>query len=347
MRSGKTLNLSPAAGGTVDKYRMRPARIPSALRFFPATASVVLALLAAGAVAADRTDANAGPAEQIAARGSLLQRLLTWPKEEDDRKTEGDKDKEAGEKKDEDDNKEEPLESDRPNFTQSSKTVGAHRFQVESGWTFIHGVGGDASHDSHDLPELLLRYGLAERLELRVEWTEGIVFDRFTDRSTGRVVTETGSTDMDVGFKYAISKQDRWRPESALIVSVFEPVGSPQQSSRQADVVFNYCYSWDLTKKLALGCSTGCFWTAEQGDHFSQFFQSACLQYDLTEKLHVYNEWFVLLQQGSGDDRPQHYDDAGVTYLVTPNLQLDWRAGVGLSDAADRFFTGCGVTVRR
>ena len=70
-------------------------------------------------------------------------------------------------------------------------------------------------------------------------------------------------------------------------------------------------------------------------------------EYELTEKLHVFNEWFAFFRCGSDDDRPQHYYNAGLAYLVTPNLQLDWRAGVGLSDAADGFFTGCGVSIRR
>jgi hypothetical protein len=43
----------------------------------------------------------------------------------------------------------------------------------------------------------------------------------------------------------------------------------------------------------------------------------------------------------------QSLDRSGVTYLLTPNVQFDWRAGLGLNDAADRFFTGCGLTVRR
>jgi len=51
-------------------------------------------------------------------------------------------------------------------------------------------------------------------------------------------------------------------------------------------------------------------------------------------------------------NRPQVNTDplplnAGLTYLVTPNFQLDWRAGLGLNTAADGFFTGCGFTVRR
>ncbi|MGA2061897.1 MAG: transporter, partial [Thermoguttaceae bacterium] len=200
---------------------------------------------------------------------------------------------------------------------------------------------------AHDLPELLVRYGLAERLELRVAWDEGMVFESRRDRNTGRIVTESGSTDMDIGFKYALTQQDKWRPQSAIITAVSAPVGTPELSSEQVDVLINYLYSWEFTEKLSLNCSTGSLWTAESGDHFSQFFQSASVEYELTKKLHVFNEWAVFLRRDYSDNRPQFYYDAGLTYLVTPNFQLDWSAGVGLNHAADGFFTGCGLTIRK
>ena len=111
--------------------------------------------------------------------------------------------------------------------------------------------------------------------------------------------------------------------------------------------MIKYLYSWECTKKLSLNCMTGNLWTAESGDRFSQFFQSASVDYELTEKLHVFNEWFAFFRRDSSDNRPQHYYDAGLTYLVTPNFQLDWRAGLGLNGASDGFFTGCGLTIRR
>jgi hypothetical protein len=35
-----------------------------------------------------------------------------------------------------------------------------------------------------------------------------------------------------------------------------------------------------------------------------------------------------------------------VTYLITNNIQWDLRAGVGLNQAADDFFTGTGISIR-
>jgi len=168
------------------------------------------------------------PDRPAAQRYSILARLLTWPKDE------GEKEQADGKKKDEEDTDEqkaEPLESDRPDFTDSSTTVGYNRLQIESGYTYIHAPSGDSTADTHDLPELLLRYGVAERLELRFAWDEGMLFSRRTD-TAGRVVTENGSSDLALGFKYALTKQRLWRPQSAMVVEVTAPVGSVAFSSR-------------------------------------------------------------------------------------------------------------------
>src|SRR5947209_8529202 len=103
---------------------------------------------------------------------SFLARLLNWPEKEKPAEGEAEGDKNQAE---------EPLESDRPNFTDSPATVGRGRLQFEGGYQFTHGIAGDSHHDAHDLPELLVRYGIAERLELRIAWDPGFIFDRQID----------------------------------------------------------------------------------------------------------------------------------------------------------------------
>jgi hypothetical protein len=143
---------------------------------------VVFVLTAAEASGADDENWLLATRPGVGERTSFLRGLLTWPKDEAE-KEQGD-----GEKKDEgsnDEEKEEPLESDRPDFTECSSTVGYQRLQIEGGYTYTHAIAGDPTHDAHDLPELLLRYGVAERLELRLAWDEGMVFDRYTDHNSG------------------------------------------------------------------------------------------------------------------------------------------------------------------
>ena len=43
---------------------------------------------------------------------------------------------------------------------------------------------------------------------------------------------------------------------------------------------------------------------------------------------------------------PRNSFDGGLTFLIRDNLQIDGSAGVGLSDSADDWSVGLGITVR-
>ena len=340
--------------------RPRLAILPTAARCLFAV--VLASCLSAFAPRSFATEDQAPPGDSFLARRPAtavsfprLSRLQNWADEEKDKDNSeaagksGDKegaDKNGDKEEDEDAEEEKPLESDRPDFTESSSTVGDKVLQIESGYTYTHAIAGAPAVDEHDLPELLVRYGVAERLELRLEW-EGWLFDHSSDRTAAGSQDVNGSSDTEFGFKYALTKQQKWRPQAAVLVGVTAPVGAPAFSSRQVDARIAYLYSWELTKKLSLACSTGNLWTGETDDRFSYLYQSASLDYELTERLHCFNEFYAWFRRDSLDNRTQSYYNGGLTFLVTKNFQVDWRAGWGLNDASDRFFTGCGLTIRK
>ena len=82
------------------------------------------------------------------------------------------------------------------------------------------------------------------------------------------------------------------------------------------------------------------------GNFYSEFAQSQTIGYSLSERLGLYTEWFYFAPSGADTDHNQQYGNAGFTFLVNDNLQLDIRAGVGLNAAADDFFTGAGLSWR-
>src|SRR5262245_48839170 len=62
---------------------------------------------------------------------------------------------------------EEPIETDRDSFTPATTTAGRGRLIVESAYSFLDNRG---VKETHSFPELILRYGLTERIELRLGW---------------------------------------------------------------------------------------------------------------------------------------------------------------------------------
>ncbi|MBN2215840.1 MAG: transporter [Pirellulales bacterium] len=238
-----------------------------------------------------------------------------------------------------------PLEADRPDFTESPTTVGRGRLQIESGWTYYHDRTNGIQSDAHSLPELLLRYGLNDSIELRLFW-EGYLHGRERDMAGSWALSSDGCTDFDLGLRVEISEQSGLRPESALTVSVSTPAGSSEWTSSRSDPFIDYIYGWDIAERISLTGSTGAWWTAWDADDFTVIHQSFALGLGVTERLGCFCEWFGLFYEGSDDDRPDYYFDTGLTYLVTEDFQLDWRIGVGLSESADNLFTGVGFVVR-
>lgn len=64
----------------------------------------------------------------------------------------------------------ERIETDRHDFTQSTETVGRGVFQVESGYSYFYKDQDEEIESSHTTPELLLRYGLSDDIEVRLRW---------------------------------------------------------------------------------------------------------------------------------------------------------------------------------
>ena len=84
-------------------------------------------------------------------------------------------------------------------------------------------------------------------------------------------------------------------------------------------------------------------------DTRSSFVYSAALGVGLTERLGAFAELFGAEPLDSPPGEPSDSAvsaDAGLTWLVRPNVQLDLSAGGGLTDATEDWFVGAGISVR-
>ncbi|HTU26205.1 MAG TPA: transporter [Pirellulales bacterium] len=252
------------------------------------------------------------------------------------------------------------IETDRPDFTQNRKTVGRGVVQLESGMTYLHGRKN--AYNDYSFPETLLRVGVvADWLELRLSQNFGS--DR-TNEIDGRSVGKTGANDLVVGAKLAFTAQQGVLPEMGMILHTSVPSGSSGFNAGMLLPGINWLYGWDITERWSLAGSTQAYKTTDlvplptsRGgtvalDHVQHAFlvvaQSFSLECEVTDKLTPYFEWFLLSPSGALDatKTPQHYLDSGFTYKVTPNIQLDARAGMGLSHYSTALFAGSGLSVR-
>ena len=241
--------------------------------------------------------------------------------------------------------RDEPLASDRPDFTEASTTVGRGVAQVELGYTFTENNDGGVRTRSHSAPEMLWRIGMfADWFEFR------IAFNAPTSRIGAAHqpgVSIGGSDDLYLGLKLGLTPQEGFLPEMALMPQMTVPTGHSDLTAGMVLPGLNWLYAWDVTDRWSVGGSTQINKSVDDaGLAHAEMAQSLTSAISLTERLGIYTEWFVLAPSGARDVHTQHYLDGGFTFSVSYDLQLDVRAGIGLSDASDDYFVGTGL-VRR
>ncbi|MFQ5494547.1 MAG: transporter [Phycisphaerae bacterium] len=245
----------------------------------------------------------------------------------------------------------EPLVTDRPDFTESVEAVPAGHVQLEAGYTFAYDREGKDRLRDHSAPELLLRIGVAENVELRIgwngySWTES-QFQGETRR--GHRVTRTdwtqGAQDLSLGFKYKFAERDGLVPDLAVLGALAVPSGSRGASAGDVDPELLLLWAYDVTHAVALAGSVGVAGRRDGGDQFVQTFASMSVALTLTERLGGYVEYFGFYPNTEHSDAA-HFVNGGLTYLIDKNFQIDGRIGAGLNEEADDFFIGVGFAWR-
>jgi outer membrane putative beta-barrel porin/alpha-amylase len=234
-----------------------------------------------------------------------------------------------------------PLVTDRPDFTESSSTVGRGVAQLEIGYTYTFDDDGITTAKAHSFPEPLLRYGvLQDWLELRVGWN-------YADEEVGGIAT-SGSEDLYLGAKIGITPQEGILPEMALIPQMTVPTGANAFTADEVLAGANWAYGWELSDRLATAGSSQFNRAIDDGTGraYTEWAQSWVLGCTLTEKIGAYSEWFAFFPHSADTSKPEHYFNGGFTYLINNDIQWDIRAGVGLNDAAKDYFIGTGLAIR-
>ncbi len=234
----------------------------------------------------------------------------------------------------------EPIATDRPDFTETSSTVGLGVVQIETGYTFTE----DDDLRSHSWGEPLLRVGiLANWLEFRsAVFPTTQIFDNGPVRQS-----DSGAEDLYLGFKLALMPQDGPLPEIAITPQMTVPTGSAAFTDNRVLPGANLLYGWDLNDQLSAGGSTQFNSSVDGTDNrYTEWAQSLTAGYSISEQVGSYVEWYALFPHGAANVDPEHYFNGGLTYRLTDDVQFDIRAGLGLNDAAEDFFVGTGLSVR-
>jgi hypothetical protein len=303
---------------------------------------ITLAVLAAAFLAAPRLAAQSVPPPHRApaAEETAPDQWGTppWLRENEARP---ERKEDQGEERSEKRKEEEPVETDRDAFTPVTKTAGKGLFILESAYSFI-----DDRHvpPTHSFPELLLRYGLTDRIELRLGWNyevggggndvSGSSEDPRADQS--RLSREYR---LSYGLKAALNDQDGLIPASTVILQASTPTGG---ASNNTELFTTYVFGWEFPNRWRWDSAIRYALASENGDHFNVWAPSTVLRVPLGERLGVHVEYFGLFSDGKAIDFVRHYFSPGFRYLITPNLEVGARVGWGLNEQSARFFSNVG-----
>jgi hypothetical protein len=229
---------------------------------------------------------------------------------------------------------EEPeLLTDRPDFTETSFAVPAGSLQFESGFTYTNGADGERGFNA---PEILLRYGIRPRTELRLGFP-----DYVTVRGGGQRVGQWGDTYL--GFKQELGKRGGTYAFS-MIPAVTLPTGGSDVSSDRVDPEFVLTWSRELGPQWSVGGIVGYAWATEEDERNGILFPTLSFARSLSDRVGTFFEYAAEFPERGGDAHLFHH---GYTYALSPVRQLDFHVGVGLSAAAPDFFIAAGYSFRR
>jgi Putative MetA-pathway of phenol degradation len=214
------------------------------------------------------------------------------------------------------------ISTDRPDFVESSQTVGRGRFQFET--SVSHDVTREAgARTSAWGSPTLLRYGISQRVELRVE-TDGF---QHTSRASGLA-------DAALGIKWHV------RHGVGVLLHADLPSGSVLFRGRGVRPSLRAVAEWDLPAGFSLGVMPGVSYEEDDaGRRFITGIFGATLGHSWTETFRTFVEYSAQEIKAStyGSDFITY--DAGAAYLLRRNWQIDGAVSFGSGAAPDVSFT--------
>jgi hypothetical protein len=233
----------------------------------------------------------------------------------------------------------EPLVTDRPDFTESSSSVGSGVLQLESGITFLDLQSGT---EVTTVGEILARWGVAEKFELR------FVLPTYS-RTSGAAGGESGFLSSGVGFKYELKQGNGdgfiGGMESALIVSTTVPTGTSEFASSKWQPSAVFAASWEVGPSVGVGANVGISRPAGDENRYTTLWASVAVGVGVNDSNSLFFELYGFNREEDRGPSTATFQ-TGFVHLFSPDLQADVRVARRLTDRGVDFLIGAGISWR-
>lgn len=228
------------------------------------------------------------------------------------------------------------LSTDRPDKTESPHTVDAGHVQLELDFAkWAADRNGPERTRTLTLAPVNLKLGIGRDTDVQLVF-DGHIRERTEDRLTGARRTIDGAGDVTLRLKHNLWGNDGGSTAFALMPFVKLPTASNGLGNGHVEGGIIAPLAVTITDGIDLGLMTEVDVVRKDDDsgYTAAFINSATVAFDLTEQLGLYTEIYSERSAERGAGFVATFD-AGLTYAVGEDTQLDLGVNVGLTDAAD------------
>lgn len=229
----------------------------------------------------------------------------------------------------------EPIATDRPDFVESSQTVGVRRVQIETS------VAWEKDDDTRTFATpTLLRVGLADDWELRVEGDGWL-------RSSGAGDRERGAADVSVGAKYHVAGSGEHGPSLAWLVHADLPSGDRAFRGHGVRPSVRLVAEWELPNDYSLGVMPGLVRESDDdGRRYTAAIFGVVVGKAWTARFRTFAEVALPQVARGSDGGTLALLDLGGAWLLSDDVQLDAAYSAGLNSRSPDHGVTLGLSAR-
>jgi hypothetical protein len=232
----------------------------------------------------------------------------------------------------------EEIVTDRPDQTESPSLVPKGGLQVETGFVFEQDVHHSVKMTNVAFNTTLIKYGINSNVEVRFI---SEYLGAYEDDGSIQRRNSDGFSPLAFGLKLKLSEEKGFWPQASLISHIIVKSGHREFSPSYTAANFRFTFCHTLSEKFSLSYNLGARWDGQTPE--AVFLYTLSLGYSVTPKTGVYIETYSFFPEGG---RADHRFDSGITYKISPVVQLDLSAGTGLSRNAPDFYISTGISFR-
>jgi hypothetical protein len=224
-----------------------------------------------------------------------------------------------------------PIDTDGPDFVDSSEAVGKDRFQIEQDAISERDRRNAQLCRTVSAPSLM-RYGIGETLELRLT---GDIQRRETTASRGINTTVEGHGDLGMGVKWHAQDRDPSAnlPAVSWIFQLDTPSGSQDFRGRGIRPSLRSVVTWDLAQQYSLALMPGLgHETRADGHRFTSALLGMNIGKRISERLRIFAESSTAQIARAENGGVVSAWDLGAAFLLSD----DWQFGGRFEFAANR-----------